>query len=176
MTIADPPWAEVPDDDFGITITAAGTILTRYCDPAVGGCGHDLSLDRFYAPGTTGLARWTARICAACTDARAKADPRLNRVVDRRARGRASTRLRAEHLERYRRIYAEEYELAMAEALELEALVVGPVRPREPLKLISGSRRGKSLISRIDTASCTRCHTAHDRGHACPSCGWVEPA
>lgn len=173
MSVASTPWAPEPggDEDYGITITAAGTAMTRYCSPALGGCGKDLPLDEFYASGNPrGMSRWRKSVCRDCENRRHR-DPSVRKRMDQRARHRAAARLQEEHRERFRSLYLEELDRAYAENEEMLSLVKG-VAPREPLKLRPGRRRpGQSLVSRIDTATCTKCHTIHDAGHACPGCG-----
>ena len=164
------------EDDYGIVITAAGTTLTRYCDPALGGCGKDLPIGDFYTSGNPRGApvRWRRNICAECDNKRYR-DPSLRRRLDQRARHRAAARLQEEHKDRYRRLYFEELEKAREEADDLARLVKGPTVPREPIKLRPGRKRpGQSLVSRVDTATCRTCHTIHDRKHACPNCGYRE--
>lgn len=101
------------------------------------------------------------------------AKPTQARLIDQRARRRATQDLIAENPERWKQLYEQHRQYATEEAEQL-ALAVTPNEhaPKEPPRLMPGARKlGESAIDRIDVARCPFCVKHHDRGHRCSSCG-----
>lgn len=96
------------------------------------------------------------------------------KVVRRRARQRAAQLIIERHREEYDRLVDQEVRVAWAEVAMFKAVAPIPDGAKTVL-LRSGRRKPEEApIHRIDTATCRRCHTSHDRGHVCPSCGSSE--
>jgi hypothetical protein len=108
-----------------------------------------------------------------------------DRAVRNRARHRAVAALVELHRDEFERLYANEMDVAVAEAARIrEHVAPTPVatssaKPREVLatRLRPGPRpAGLPFTDRIrdDVGACPRCAVHHDTGHRCPVCG-AEP-
>lgn len=107
--------------------------------------------------------------CKDCHNATNRTNTKA-KVVNRRARQRATALLLAEYSERFAELLAQERRVAET---EYEMLAEHTGNPKTVLR--PGSRRiGEGTLARIDTAECRRCHAHHDRDHACPNCGFTE--
>jgi hypothetical protein len=107
----------------------------------------------------------------------------LARLIDQRARRRATSELIARHPDEWASLYARQRSFAEEEARQLaaaaaeqhsslddlEKVLDGPV---DPPRLMSGRRLPEqTVIDRIDVARCPSCIAHHDRGHRCRACG-----
>lgn len=103
------------------------------------------------------------------------------RLVDQRARGRATQALITNHRAEYDQLYEAYKAEAEAEvaALQVAAATAGAHDhgTPQPVRLKPGRRKAhEDVVDRIDVARCTVCVLFHDRGHRCPSCGRVPSA
>lgn len=104
------------------------------------------------------------------------AKPTEARLIDQRARRRATQAL----IEKYRDEFGTLYEMHRR-AAEVEAGVLAEVSSEhresrhatpEPPRLMPGRRLpGEDATDRIDVARCPHCVKHHDRGHVCTKCG-----
>ena len=135
------------------------------CDPAAG-CGKVLDESEFYTHGNGKGSdkKYLRSICRTCENSRPRKATRA-RVISRRARQRATALLLEEYADRFEALLDQERRVAEVEYEMLGEAVVLKPGPRRP---------GQALTERIDVARCRRCHTNHDRGHSCPSCGHTE--
>lgn len=144
-------------------------VVVRTCT----GCGHTKDLEEFYGAGENHTPK---SLCKDCDNTRAR--PRTSaRMLRTRARNRAMARLTKLHPVEFATLVAEEQQLAEQEAelLELLAKQGNHAKPSAPVALRPGPKRaGQDITHRVDTATCRRCHTHHDRGHTCPNCGHTE--
>ena len=97
------------------------------------------------------------------------------RLIDQRARRRATQVLIERHDEEFRGLYEQyraEAETEM-EALEIVAREQSDGHtPAHPPRLLPGRRKPReTVLDRLDVARCPDCIAYHDRGHACPRCG-----
>lgn len=152
--------------EFGMDRMSLAMEGLKRCDP-VKGCGQAKEISEFY---TTGPGKTPKGICKDCDNARHR-PPTDTKILRRRAVQRATARL----IERHREEHDELIEIEMALA-EQEAEVLRHLEPDNPMpRLRPGPKRaGQTVLHRIDTAECRRCHTHHDRGHRCPNCGHTE--
>jgi hypothetical protein len=101
------------------------------------------------------------------------AKPTAARLIDQRARRRATQTLIEIHRDEFQRLY----DLHRAEAeQEAEHLATAPEAVEhyrsEPVRLKPGARlAGQKVGDRIDVARCAHCVKHHDRNHVCPKCG-----
>lgn len=95
------------------------------------------------------------------------------RLVDQRARRRATQLLIDLHKAEWTQLLAQERAFAEAEVAEIErAAAATGHEVTEPVRLKPGARLpGQAAVDRIDVARCPLCVASHDRGHTCPSCG-----
>lgn len=98
------------------------------------------------------------------------------KVVRRRARQRAAQLLIERYPDEFHRLVDQEVRVAWAEVAMLRVEAEAP--EGASTVLLRSGRRGpdETPLHRIDTATCRRCHTHHDRGHSCPNCGHKEEA
>jgi hypothetical protein len=103
------------------------------------------------------------------------AKPTAARLIDQRARRRATQTLIQVHRDEFQRLY----NLHRAEAeQEAEHLATAPDAIEhyrsEPVRLMPGRRMpDQTAGDRIDVARCAHCVTHHDRGHVCTNCGAI---
>lgn len=99
------------------------------------------------------------------------------RLVDQRARRRATQALINNHKQEYEDLLTAFKVEAIAELDMLPAPQVSehhPTRPPQPVRLKSGPRlEGQQAVDRIDVARCPHCISYHDRGHRCERCGAI---
>lgn len=94
------------------------------------------------------------------------------RLIDQRARRRATQTLIEIHRDEYTRLYAMHRAAAEQEAEHLAAKAAEIHPTGEPPRLMTGARKpGQDVADRIDVARCPHCIRHHDRGHRCPKCG-----
>ena len=112
----------------------------------------------------------------------AYAKPTQARLIDQRARRRATQALIDLHREEYRDLYERHRREATAEAASLTIAAIkehpsSTHEPTEPPRLMTGRRKpGQGATERIDVARCWRCVRHHDVGHVCASCGAAPAA
>ena len=106
------------------------------------------------------------------------AKPTQARLIDQRARRRATQDLIEAHREEFDRLYWQHRHAASDEADALAAKAAEAPRPDhephadEPPRLMPGARKpGETPMDRLDVARCPHCIRHHDRGHVCKSCG-----
>lgn len=102
------------------------------------------------------------------------------RLVDQRARGRATQALINNHREEYEQLLAA-YKAEAIEELELlpapAASPEHPTRPPAPVRLKPGPRKaGEAVTDRVDVGNCPFCRAYHDNGHRCQRCGQTPKA
>ena len=108
----------------------------------------------------------------------------LARLIDQRARRRATSELIARHQDEWDSLYARQRTFAEEEARQLEEAAaakhssLGDLekvlddKPAEPPRLMPGRRLPQqTALDRIDVARCPSCVAHHDRGHRCRACG-----
>lgn len=144
-----PPELVIPDTTFTCTM-----------------CGKELKATEFYWSWNVRDSRWQRDSrCKDCHNGTKRTSPA--KVINRRARQRATALLLQEYAERFEELLAQERRVAAAEYAVLEQH-----KPGDRQVLRAGRRRpGETVLERLDIARCTECHTHHDRGHVCPKCG-----
>ena len=141
-------------------MSAQPTEATKECNT----CKAVKPLSEFYLHDNGRGSKFRASDCRDCSNSRPRvATPA--RVINRRARQRATAILLEEHQDRFVELLAQERRVAEAEYYLLGEDAVLKPGPR---------REGQDVLERIDVARCRRCHTHHDRGHTCPACGATE--
>lgn len=120
------------------------------------------------------------------------AKPTLPRLVDQRARRRATQELMKRHRAEFDGLLAQFRLEAAAEAEELARVAAANRAQRpspsehhastpepvadDPPRLMPGARlAGQSALDRIDVARCSVCAKSHDRNHVCTKCGSLPP-
>lgn len=106
------------------------------------------------------------------------AKPTQARLIDQRARRRATQDLIEKYRDEFDALYwqhrnqaTEEADAIARKAAEDEHLAE---HGDEPARLKTGARKpGETPLDRLDVARCRFCIGYHDRGHACRSCGAV---
>lgn len=105
------------------------------------------------------------------------AKPTAARLIDQRARRRATQALLRAHHDEFRMLFMAERAKAEEEAGRLaSARRTQSVQAHsgEPPRLMSGRYKpGQESTDRIDVARCPHCVSHHDRGHVCTRCGAV---
>lgn len=150
-------------------MTATATAEVRAC----GTCGKEKPVGEFYSHDNGHGSVVSGKHCRDCENSRPRR-PTVARAVRNRARHRAFQRLAEEQQERFAVLLEEETAKAQHEHDVLQA-IGGLPDPTEVVRIKPGPKReGQSVLERIDVARCRRCHTHHDRGHTCPSCGSTE--
>jgi hypothetical protein len=100
------------------------------------------------------------------------AKPTAARLVDQRARRRATQALIDIHRDEFRELYQWHRRNAASEAQTLAVKASETHPTTEPPRLMSGARKpGQDAVDRIDVARCPHCVKHHDRGHVCAKCG-----
>jgi hypothetical protein len=97
------------------------------------------------------------------------------RLVDQRARGRATQALINNHRDEYEQLLIAFKAQAIEELELLPAPEVDehhPTRGAQPVRLKTGPRKeGETASDRVDVGTCRFCITYHDAGHRCERCG-----
>lgn len=132
-------------------------------------CERDLPGTDFYWAWNRRDRRWQRDSrCKDCHNATSNANSRA-KVINRRARQRATALLLEEYPERFAELLERERKVA---AMEYDLLNDPDAGEAGYQRLRPGARRaGQTVMERLDVARCTICHTHHDRGHVCPKCG-----
>jgi len=104
-----------------------------------------------------------------------RAKQSVSRLVDQRARRRATQALIEMHRDEFRDLYQWHRMQAVTEARTIAeaATQKQSFHPSsEPPRLMPGRRLpGQEVVDRIDVARCPHCIKHHDRGHVCAKCG-----
>lgn len=142
---------------------------TRVCT----GCETEKPLTDFYQQ-TTGPGGYMSQ-CIRCNNDR---PPTVSRIIRNRARSRTYSILAERHRAEFEQLLAEQVEVARAEHERLAAAAASAGQHDAPVaRLRPGMKRdGETVTDRLDVARCPSCHTHHDAGHECPSCGDTTPA
>ena len=106
------------------------------------------------------------------------AKPTAARLIDQRARRRATQALLRAHHDEFQMLLMAERARATEEAERLVSARPPTAHQHaasEPPRLMSGRYKpGQNATDRIDVARCRRCHEHHDAGHICQNCGLDE--
>jgi hypothetical protein len=102
------------------------------------------------------------------------AKPTAARLIDQRARRRATQALIDLHRDEFRDLYEWHRRNATTEARVLATKAAETHPSTEPPRLMTGARKpGQDVTERIDVARCPHCVRHHDSGHVCANCGAV---
>lgn len=94
------------------------------------------------------------------------------RLIDQRARRRATQALIEKHPEEYYELLQEALREARSEASQLQVTVTRAHGHEMPARIMPGRRlAGQTAVDRIDVARCPECVSYHDAGHTCGRCG-----
>lgn len=100
------------------------------------------------------------------------AKPTQARLIDQRARRRATQALIEKHREDFTALYEQHRRAAESEAAALTECAATVHPSSEPPRLMTGARKaGQEAVDRIDVARCPHCVKHHDRNHVCTHCG-----
>ncbi|VXC07074.1 hypothetical protein [Aeromicrobium sp. 9AM] len=111
--------------------------------------------------------------CRTCNN---KRPPTENRVIYKRARNRAYADLVKRHADEFNALLEDHKAKALAELEELrEAAATQRDEDVALPRLKPGPKRNtdSSVVDRLDVARCPHCHSYHDHGHECETCGDV---
>ena len=105
------------------------------------------------------------------------AKPTEARLIDQRARRRATQALIERHRDEFDTFYEMHRRAAEVEAGTLAEKAAEKHPTTEPPRLMPGARKpGQDVTERIAVARCRHCIRHHDKGHRCSNCGAAPTA